>query len=126
MKKRKKKLRRNWYVSCNTRSSSSRNCSPEPFLQWVVLEILFSSFAKLAKRNANQKTYLGFYLFFLSSLEQWKNPHLRFSTASAPRRLNSQVRHRFLSSLRNLRKKLEHKASEDFGHQEPFWRAMTI
>jgi hypothetical protein len=64
MKKRKKKLRRNWYVSCNTRSSSSRNCSPEPFLQWVVLEILFSSFAKLAKRNAHQKTYLGFYLFF--------------------------------------------------------------
>jgi hypothetical protein len=36
------------------------------------------------------------------------------------------LRHRFLSSLRNLRKKLEHKASEDFGHQEPFWRAMTI
>jgi hypothetical protein len=35
----------------------------------VVLEILFSSFAKLAKRNAHQKTYLGFYLFFLSSLE---------------------------------------------------------
>jgi hypothetical protein len=74
MKKRKKKLRRNWYVSCNTRSSSSWNCSPEPFLQWVVLEILFSSFAKLAKRNA----HLGFYLFILSSLETMEESTLGF------------------------------------------------
>jgi hypothetical protein len=35
----------------------------------VVLEILFSSSAKLGKRNAHQKTYLGFYFIFLSSLE---------------------------------------------------------
>jgi hypothetical protein len=84
MKKRKKKLMRNWYVSCKTRSSSSRNCSPEPFLQWVVLEILFSSFAKLAKRNAHQKTYLGFYLFFLSSLETMEEstPQVFYSFSS--------------------------------------------
>jgi hypothetical protein len=98
MKKRKKKLRSNWYVSCNTRSSSTWNCSPEPFLQCVVLEILFSSFAKLAKRNAHQKTYLGFFNLFFLPWKQWKNPHLRFS----PRRLNSQVTRNTRWSWKNI------------------------
>ncbi len=34
--------------------------------------------------------------------------------------------HRFLSSLRNMRKKLEHKASENFGHQELSFLGATL